>query len=146
MTEKEKQILEERFLKKVEKIPFHECWEWVGATRAGPYGSFRLGKTATGAHRVSYRLFVGPIPDRMLVLHSCDNPPCVNPNHLFLGTDLDNAMDKIKKGRGLKKLTQIQIEEMTSKYQTGTYLQRELATEYGVNQHTVWYHLSRASQ
>lgn len=76
------------------------CWEWQGHRLPKGYGHFR-GLTAKNvkAHRFAYELLVGPIPDGLRVLHRCDNPPCVNPVHLFLGTDKDNSDDKIAKGR-----------------------------------------------
>ena len=73
------------------------CWEWAFCRNR--YGIFRvLGETL--AHRVSYRVFIGEIPKGMNVLHKCDNTVCVNPKHLFLGTQLDNVRDMIEKGRG----------------------------------------------
>jgi hypothetical protein len=80
-----------------------QCWEWTGKARHPfGYGVFGLGTRQAGtmqAHRFSYQLYVGPIPDGMCVLHKCDNPPCVNPDHLFLGTRADNNHDMIAKGR-----------------------------------------------
>lgn len=78
------------------------CWEWKGHRDDAGYGTFqasRLGFESTRAHRVMYEHFVGPIPDGLLVRHTCDNPPCVNPDHLIPGTALDNALDMIERGR-----------------------------------------------
>jgi hypothetical protein len=76
------------------------CWPWRGATWSRNYGCFRYKGRPTSAHRVAWLLERGPIPKGMFVLHACDNPPCVNPEHLFLGTSSDNAFDREKKGRG----------------------------------------------
>ncbi len=88
----------QRFWSKVEMIPFHSCWEWTGdmnKAHGKNYGRFNMKK----AHRISYELTYGKIPDGLFVLHKCDNPPCVRPEHLFLGTHLDNMRDKVLKGR-----------------------------------------------
>lgn len=92
----------ERFLKKVKKTD--SCWIWIGAKYYNGYGAFYWGGGAkhrrnTGAHRASYLLFVDEIPIGLDVLHKCDNPSCVNPEHLFVGTHIDNMHDKHKKGR-----------------------------------------------
>lgn len=87
----------DRFLEKVDKSG--SCWVWTGYRVQFGYGIITTAKRRERAHRVSYRLHVGPIPDGLLVLHKCDNPPCVNPDHLFLGTDLDNKEDCKRKGR-----------------------------------------------
>jgi hypothetical protein len=87
----------ERFWKKVNKTD--GCWLWT-ATRIGRYGGFRFEGRSRTAHRVSWELAFGPIPDGLQVLHHCDTPLCVNPQHLFLGTPLDNARDRDSKGRG----------------------------------------------
>lgn len=76
-----------------------DCWEWTAAKHPFGYGNFWDGKGYTTAHRVSYLLYVGEIPAGICVLHRCDNPACVRPDHLFLGTHQDNIADKIAKGR-----------------------------------------------
>jgi len=89
--------LRDRFWKKVKKIK-NGCWEWVGATTCG-YGRIGVcGKTVI-AHRLSWVWANGKIPKGLCVLHKCDNRPCVNPKHLFLGTKKDNTRDCIRKGR-----------------------------------------------
>lgn len=81
-----------------------DCILYFGARDGCGYGrhqtTMNKKRTTFAAHRLSYQIFVGVIPDGMLVLHSCDKPPCVNPNHLFVGTNKDNARDKMRKGRG----------------------------------------------
>jgi len=75
------------------------CWRWCGGTFGNGYGQFRWGHRKVKAHRVSYSLFYGPIPDGKIICHHCDNKLCVNPNHLFLGTHKDNTEDREMKGR-----------------------------------------------
>lgn len=104
--------LEEKFWDYVELIPFHTCWEWSGShdehgySRIAPVRSKKLNscrrKSPMKASRVSWELHYGPIPKRLCVLHKCDNPGCVNPSHLFVGTQLDNIKDMIRKGRHRK--------------------------------------------
>lgn len=79
--------------------PENECWPWAGATHNKGYGNIGIDGRTTTTHRLAYSLAIGPIPDGMHVLHRCDNPPCCNPEHLFLGTNRDNHADKIAKGR-----------------------------------------------
>lgn len=78
------------------------CWEWQGTRIAHGYGRLRVGSERVLAHRYSWRITNGPIPAGMSVLHRCDNPPCVRPDHLFLGTQLDNNRDRSAKGRSYR--------------------------------------------
>jgi hypothetical protein len=89
-----------RFVRKDES-----CWIWTGALHTQGYGRFKYLGALWFAHRFSYLLANGPIPESALVLHSCDVPACVNPAHLRIGTDLDNAMDRESRGRGNHGLT-----------------------------------------
>lgn len=75
------------------------CWEWMGCKGTDGYGHRRHEGKVTKAHRLSWEEINGPIPPDILVLHRCDNPPCVRPDHLFLGTKADNAVDMCTKGR-----------------------------------------------
>jgi len=75
------------------------CWEWTKDTRGHGYGSVKVCNKKIMAHRMSYKLFVGPLPDGLYVLHRCDNRLCINPDHLFVGTDSDNKRDCADKNR-----------------------------------------------
>ncbi len=75
------------------------CWFWTGSDNTQGYGIIRRGARRLMAHRVAYELFIGKIPSGMLVCHHCDNPPCVRPDHLFIGTAKDNIRDCVSKGR-----------------------------------------------
>lgn len=76
------------------------CWVWTGACNRKGYGEYHFNGKARRAHRVSWELTYGPIPEGLIVCHRCDNPSCVRPDHLFLGTHSDNAIDRERKGRG----------------------------------------------
>lgn len=83
--------------------PIHgQCWQWTMHTCKKGYGRFSFEGRQEHAHRSSYKMLVGPITDDLHVLHKCDNPGCVNPKHLFLGTEIDNVKDKTKKNRQAK--------------------------------------------
>lgn len=93
----------EAFEQKYIPEPMSGCFLWMCAQHKQGYGSLAIKRKSLLAHRVSWELHRGPIPDGMKVLHSCDNPPCVNPDHLFLGTQSDNMSDCGRKGRSNKK-------------------------------------------
>lgn len=134
-----------RFWSKVLIKGEDECWEWQNATQSRGYGSVgigRRGKTAL-AHRVAYFLTYGD-PGELCVLHSCDNRRCVNPKHLFLGTNQDNVDDKVKKGRqligeenGNSKLTAKEVEEIRELYRVKKIPYRKLGGLFGVSESTV---------
>lgn len=88
-----------RFRKKVKINKKNGCWEWQGYRDRNGYGTFSTKFKMMKAHRFSYEYYNKKIPDNMLVCHTCDNPCCVNPEHLWLGTDCDNHRDMVKKGR-----------------------------------------------
>lgn len=91
--------LEVRFWKYVEKTD--TCWMWRGCRTSSGYGRLQLPEQKTlRAHRLSYEFAYGEVPPNMWVLHHCDTPPCVRPEHLFLGTAADNVRDMMAKGRG----------------------------------------------
>lgn len=98
--------LESRFMQKVEPVTETGCWIWMAGTngdsRKFSYGQMYDGNKTRAAHRLSYELFVGPIPAGLFVCHRCDVPLCVNPAHLFVGTQSDNMLDASRKGRTTK--------------------------------------------
>ena len=88
----------ERLLKHIKVTPT-SCWEWTGAKVPKGYGKTSLNGNGSYVHRIMWQIEYGPIPRRMQVCHSCDNPPCINPEHLWLGTAKDNIRDSTEKGR-----------------------------------------------
>lgn len=124
----------DRFWQKVEKRST-ECWEWIGARNVKGYGSFRSERGTEQAHRFSYRMFVGEIPEGLLVLHSCDNPPCVNPRHLSTGTSLRNMQEMMERGRKPTKLSPQEVVEVFLSPRSG----RALGAEYRVSQTMIRY-------
>ncbi len=90
--------LQERFEDKFIPEPNSGCWLWTASQVMG-YGCIRIDKKTFLSHRISFELYNGPIGDGLHVLHRCDTRDCVNPRHLFLGTNLDNIQDSVKKGR-----------------------------------------------
>ena len=147
----------EDFLNNIERIPFHTCWEWVGRKFGSGYGRFYEVGITYLAHRYSYMLHKGPIPEGKVIMHSCDNKGCVNPAHLTEGTCLDNTRDMINKGRkfltlgetnGQSKLTSEDVLEIRKQAVNGAVLCR-LAKQYKVStglvtmivKRNVWRHI-----
>ena len=95
-------LTEKFWAKVVLGVATEDCWGWVGAPTPKGYGTLGHGGKMLKAHRLSWELHNGSIPDGLCVLHSCDNPPCCNPRHLFLGTKEDNVADMVSKGRQAK--------------------------------------------
>lgn len=129
-----------------------ECWLWQGFRNPQGYGQFNYHKKAYRVPRLCWEIHFGAIPEGLWVLHRCDNPPCCNPNHLFLGTPTDNAQDMIQKGRRVithgedhpfAKLTNKQAKEIRSMYATGMYSQRKLSGLFGVSTRVIWGILQR---
>lgn len=152
----------ERFMNKVMPEPNTGCWLWVGAWRKHVlgYGEIRFNKKKIFAHRFSYQFFKGPIPEGMLVCHSCDVPSCVNPDHLFLGTPADNSRDSVRKGRmprgenhGMAKLTENQVRGIIKKLDARVPF-KVVSSEYGVTVATLeniryrgsWEHITYEAQ
>jgi hypothetical protein len=125
--------LTERFEQYV-RIPVADdaCWEWTASRDKKGYGCFSVGDFWAKAHRVSYELYVGPITFGMYVLHRCDNPACVNPDHLLAGTAKQNTHDMWAKNRAKvgQRLTPDQVAEIRA----STEPQKVLSKRYGVSQ------------
>lgn len=126
------------------------CWIFQGQKNIEGYGIVQIGQARDGnrtrqmAHRYFYEQIVGPIPDDLLACHKCDNPPCVNPDHMFIGTQADNIADMMKKGRrgktgakgslnGRAIVTENQVKEIRD----SSAARREVAAQYGISPVTV---------
>ncbi|WP_455387391.1 HNH endonuclease [Petrachloros mirabilis] len=137
------------------------CWIWTGAKGRKGYGVLNVNCKQMKAHRQSYLQFVGKIPAGMLVCHKCDNPSCINPQHLFLGTALDNSRDCISKGRqkpigedsATAKLTNEDVFQIRAELAKGSQ-KKMLGKKFGVSARTIfkiaigqtWKHLDNAEQ
>lgn len=129
-----------RFWSKVAVGDPDECWEWLAHANAGGYGKFIVKGRNWLAHRVSWVLTYGPIPEGLCVCHRCDNRSCVNPYHLFLGTIGDNKRDATRKGckyRRSRKLTRGEVLDIREMYAEGDWAQWELAEEFGVSPYLI---------
>lgn len=134
-----------RYHTKYDKRGPDECWPWTkGRFKAG-YGAFWDGEKQTTAHRFGYKLLIAPVPPELDVCHTCDNPPCQNPTHWFLGTNTENTADRHQKGRsrgprgelsGHVRLTTIQVLEIRRLAGADTQL-REIARQYSLTPGTV---------
>ena len=118
------------------------CWLWTANTCKGGRGRFKLGYKLHMAPRVAFRYMNGPFPPKTLIGHTCDNPSCVNPNHLFATTPLGNAQDSMKKGRhhnlfgemvGTHKLTEAQVKQIRELWKMNDYTFSRLSKEFGVS-------------
>lgn len=132
-----------------------DCWYWVGARHKLGYGLLPMWGESK-AHRVSWRLHKGPITEGMMVLHKCDVRCCVNPAHLFLGTQTDNMRDMAAKGRGVSvprfgeansrsRLTSEQVREIRAAYAGGGLTMKAIAKVYGVAAMTIQRVIARTS-
>lgn len=117
------------------------CWEWTGA-KVYKYGSMSIYNRSVRAHRYSWEIRFGKIPKGKYVCHHCDNPSCVNPDHLYLGTPQDNMTDKVERGRhrvpvgerhGNARLTNETVIEMRQLYANGGHTHKSLAEMFGVS-------------
>lgn len=129
---------EERFWEKVIKT-HNGCWEWQGAKgNKTAHGRFKVNGSLVGAHRYSYELAHGEIPDGAYICHKCDNPACVNPDHLYAGTPRDNVLDMLRRDRSTNVLlTKNKVKEIRQRYANGGITQKKLASVYNVSEHTI---------
>lgn len=142
-----KESPETRFWKYVKRANEDQCWEWQGCLTKKGYGFLRVGRSTQLAHRFSWAIRYGSVPSDLCCLHRCDNPRCVNPNHIFLGTRKDNNEDRARKKRGRNgpqdgpnnnyaKLTWNQIDGMRHLRNLGVG-QEQIALSFGIKQSTV---------
>jgi hypothetical protein len=140
-------MTEQRFWSKVNKT--ESCWLWTGCCFSSGYGALSVDDIPIYTHRYSYEIHKGKIPEGLLIRHTCDNPPCVNPNHLLVGTRADNVMDMVERNRqargsknGQAKLTEDDVNEIKIFREFG-FTQQELGKMYGVSQSTITRLLSK---
>lgn len=131
--------LGERFWSNVTKTK--NCWIWKGYTHPTGYGAIHNGSSMIGAHRLSYIINKGKIPNGLCVLHHCDNPGCVNPNHLWLGTRGDNNTDRKNKNRSAcgesNPKSKLQKNQVIRIFRSYDKTDKELAEKYSVSQQTI---------
>lgn len=146
--------IEERLWKKVNNRNPDDCWEWNGYKNQKGYGRLHVDGKLVSVHRLVWQISYGEIPAGLLVCHRCDNPACVNPTHLFLGTSKENTQDMIHKGRarpgkslgenhGMSKLTKDQVLEIRGAYSFYKVTLKQLAQKYGVSIATISYVVNR---
>lgn len=118
--------------------PNSGCWLWTGSLSGGGYGQTSLNGKVVKAHRLSYEVRVGAIPDGLMVCHKCDVRSCINPDHFFLGTAKDNQQDAVRKGRnphgsrhGESKLTEMAVRKIRE-FISGGMKDQQIADKYGV--------------
>lgn len=135
-----KHLLPTRLWKYIKKLGPDQCWEWQRGTNPLGYGWTSYDGTTNLVHRQIWKMVKGPIPNGLCVLHRCDNPPCCNPKHLWLGTRTDNNTDKALKGRVVahkgekharSRYTEKQVREMRKLYASGLYTYENLADKFG---------------
>jgi hypothetical protein len=119
------------------------CWQWCGA-QSGGYGQIKYGRSVCLVHRIMYEAVYGPIPAGMIVCHLCDNPGCINPDHLWIGTNADNVADRCRKGRsafgvrnGRAKLTTAQVAALRAAWAAGERNMSRLARRFNVSPRNV---------
>ena len=129
-----------RFWSFVERSNNRKCWNWKGGINSTGRGIFWLKNSTPKAHRVSWMINVGKIPNSLCILHKCDNGMCVNPKHLFLGTRKDNTHDMIKKGRhiGNTKIFTKEAIKIRKEYKLGLLNGIQLAKKYMVAPSTIY--------
>ena len=127
---------EERFWHYTHKKGIDECWEWAGNKDKDGYGMMRAGKHMLRPHRFSYELHNGKVADGLFVLHSCNNPACVNPNHLRAGTQTDNMQDRIRSGNcptGEKHPMAKVSDEQVLQILASNCIYKEIAMQFGIS-------------
>jgi len=141
-----RRLVPEDFWARVNRAGDDECWLWLGKAKVRGYGRISFQGRRWLTHRLSYTLTYGPIPDGLDALHTCDNRPCVNPHHLFLGTDIDNAHDCVAKGRRPSAvgssnaraiLDEDKVREARALFRPYYMTARKLAETYGVSTGTM---------